>query len=281
MAKTLLGLIATSTLLILAAITVMLFANALPFFSEISFIDFFFSTKWHPTDAEAQFGLLPMLWGSLVVTAVAMIVSLPLGIGAALYLQGVAPVRVREILKPTIEILGSVPSVVFGLFGLIILAPFARELFALPVGQTAAVAGITLGIMSIPIVVSVTEDALAAVPVALWEGALSLGSTKWETLIRIILPAARSGIWAAVLLSFGRAVGETMTVLMVAGGATQIRLNPFVPMRPMTATIAAEMGETPVGSTHFHALFAVGAVLFVVTLITNLIASKYAKRQGE
>jgi len=281
MAKYVIGTIATFSLVMLLAITIMLFANALPFFSDYSLSDFLFGTHWRPAAEPSELGILPLVWGSLLVTLIAMLVSIPAGIGAALYLNGVAPMKIREVVKPVIELLGSVPSVVYGLFGLTILAPFAQKLLSLPVGQCAAVAGFTLGIMVIPVIVSVAEDALAAVPRALWEAALSLGSTKWEALTKVILPAAKSGVWAAVLLSFGRAIGETMTVLMVAGGAAQITLSPFKPIRPMTVAIAAEMGETPAGSQHFHALFAVGVVLFLVTLTINIIAQKYAAQPGE
>ncbi len=278
MAKTIIGIIAFSTIAVLLAIIAMLLANALPFFNEYSLWDFLFGSKWHPVAEPPLFGILALAWGSLMVTFVAMLVSLPIGIASAIYLFGIAPQKVREILKPIMELLGSVPSVVWGLFGMTLLAPFAQKLLRLPIGQCAAVAGITLGMMAIPTVISVAEDALTAVPKALMEAALSLGSTKWEALIRVILPAAKSGIWAAVLLSFGRAIGETMTVLMVAGGAAQITFSPFSPVRPMTAAIAAEMGETPVGSQHYYALFAVGGILFIITMLTNLVANKYARK---
>jgi len=262
----------------LLAITVMLFANALPFFGEYSLADFLFGNRWHPTQEPPNFGLLPLLWGSLIVTVVAMLFALPLGISSALFLHGVAPTKLREILKPIIELLGSVPSVVYGLFGLTLLAPFFQRLLSLPVGQTAFVAGVALALMSLPIVVSVAEDALDSVPKEYGSASLALGATRWETLMRVVFPSARSGIWAAVLLALGRTIGETMTVLMVAGGAAQIAFTPFKPVRTMTAAIAAEMGETPQGTLHFHALFGVGVVLFLLTFIINLIANKYATK---
>ncbi len=277
MAKISIGSIAVFSLMMLLAITVMLLWNALPFFGQYNVLDFIAGTHWHPD--EGVFGLLPLLTGTLLVTLIAMLFALPLGIASAVYLHGVAPFALRETVKPFMEILGSVPSVVYGLFGITILAPFAQKLLSLTVGQCALVAGVTLGIMTLPITISITEDALAAVPRELSEAALALGSTRWETLIKVVIPAARSGIMAAILLSFGRAVGETMVVLMVAGGSARITLNPGVPVRPMTATIAAEMGETPVGSTHFHALFAVAGVLFLLTIAINMIASRYAGRQ--
>jgi len=278
MAKYILGAIATFSLIILLAITIMLFANAIPFFGEYSAFDFLLGNRWSPAADPPLLGILPLFWGSLMVTFVAMVFALPIGIATALYLHGIAPTFIRETLKPLIEILSSIPSVVYGLFGLTIMAPFMQKLLSLPIGLCAFTTGIVLGFMVIPIVVSVAEDALDAVPKSYNEASLALGSTRWESLVKVVFPAAKSGIFAACLLSFSRAIGETMTVLMIAGGAAQISLSPFVPMRPMTMAIAAEMGETPQGSTHFHALFAVGAVLFLVTLIINLIANKYAKK---
>ncbi len=277
MAQRIIGSIAALSIIILIAITIMLLGNALPFFGNYSIADFLTGTHWHPD--EDIYGLIPLLSGTLLVTGIAMLFALPLGIATAVYLFGIAPFSVRETIKPIMEILGSIPSVVYGLFGLTILAPFAQSILSLTVGQCALVAGITLGIMSIPITISITEDALSAVPKELSEAALALGSTKWETLTRVVLPAAKRGITSAVLLTFGRAIGETMVVLMLAGGAARITLNPTSPVRPMTATIAAEMGETPAGSTHFHALFAVGAVLFIITFAINYYANKYSERQ--
>lgn len=276
MARIILGIIAACTVLMLVAITVLLFTNSIPLFYTYSLSDFLFGAKWHPASDPAKFGLLPLLWGSLVVTFIALLVALPVGIASAMYLNTVASPGVREFLKPVMELLGSVPSVVYGLFGITVLAPYAQNLLSLPVGQCALVAGITLGLMVVPITVSISEDALASVPREILEAALALGATRWEALTDIILPAAKSGIWASILLSLGRAIGETMTVLMVAGGAAQISLSPLKPIRPMTVAIAAEMGETPFGSPHYHALFAVASSLFVLTLVLNLIANKYA-----
>lgn len=277
MVKTFSGIIAVLTIFFQLAIVSMILMNALPFFMEYSLWNFLLGTKWHPVSDPPEFGILVLLWGSFLTTYTAMLVAVPLGIATAIFISGIAPHRIREVIKPAVEILGNIPSVVWGLFGTAILAPFAQKLLNLPVGQCAAVAGITLGIMSIPIVVSVTEDALTSVPKSLYEAGFSLGSTKWEVLIHIIVPAAKSGIWTAVLMCFGRAIGETMTVLMVAGGAPRISLSIFSPVRTMTAAIASEMGETPVGSLHYNALFAVAGVLFVITLVTNLIANKYAR----
>ncbi|MFP4458034.1 MAG: phosphate ABC transporter permease subunit PstC [Candidatus Zixiibacteriota bacterium] len=278
MAKYFIGAVATFSILMLFAITIMLFVNAFPFFGfdETSVKEFFTGTHWRP-DMD-NYGFLPLLWGTLLVTFIAMLFAVPIGLASAMYLHSVAPFALRETLKPMMEILGSVPSVVYGLFGMTILAPFVQKILDLTIGQCAAVAGITLGVMVIPLVISISEDALASVPKELSEAALSLGATKWETLVSVVIPAAKSGIWAALLLSFGRAIGETMTVLMVAGGAAQIAFSPFDPVRPMTAAIAAEMGETPAGSPHFHALFLVATVLYLITLALNLIANKYAQR---
>ncbi len=278
MAKNTIGAIASISLLMLLAITLMLFANALPFFGEYKLSDFLLGNRWNPTQEPPEFGILPLLWGSVIVTVIALLFALPVGIACALYLNGVAPTKLREALKPIIELLGSVPSVVYGLFGLTLLAPFFQRILSLTIGQCAFTAGITLGLMALPIVVSVSEDALSSVPKDYNEASLALGATRWETLTKVVFPSARSGIWAAILLALGRTIGETMTVLMVAGGAAQIALSPFKPVRTMTATIAAEMGETPQGSLHFHALFAVGVLLFVITFVINLIANKYATK---
>ncbi len=278
MAKYSIGAIASISLLMLLAITIMLFANALPFFGQYRLSDFLLGNRWNPAQDPPELGLLPLFWGSLLVTVIALLFSLPIGIASALYLHGVAPDKLRETLKPIIELLGSVPSVVYGLFGLTLLAPFFQKVLSLTIGQCAFTAGITLGLMSMPIVVSVSEDALSSVPKDYHEASLALGATKWETMMRVVFPSARSGVWAAVLLALGRTIGETMTVLMVAGGAAQIALSPFKPVRTMTAAIAAEMGETPQGSLHFHALFAVGITLFSITFIINIIANKYASK---
>lgn len=278
MAKHIIAVIATFSIVMLFAITVMLFINAVPFFGfdDTSVLEFFTGKYWRPD--QGVYGLLPLLFGTILVTAIAMALAIPFGISTAMYLNAVAPFALRETLKPFIEILGSVPSVVYGLFGMTILAPFAQRVLNFSIGQCAATAGVTLGVMVIPLIISISEDALSAVPKELAEASLSLGATKWETLIKVIIPSAKSGIWAALLLAFGRAVGETMTVLMVAGGAAQLTLSPLAPVRPMTAAIAAEMGETPAGSAHFHALFLVATVLYLITLGLNLLANKYANQ---
>jgi phosphate transport system permease protein len=205
----------------------------------------------------------------LIVTVGALVISIPLGLGSAIYISEIAGNRTKEIIKPIIELLAGIPSVVYGLFGMAFLAPFLIKVFGIPTGLNAFSASIILGVMVIPIVSSMSEDALSTVPQSLREASLALGANKWETITRIVLPAAKSGVIGSIILGFGRAIGETMVVIMVAGGAAQIPSNIFQPVRPMTSAVASEMGETVIGSPHFHALFAISIVLFIITFITN------------
>jgi len=277
-AKFSIGTISFVSIFVLFFISVMLFSNALPIFQNHSFLEVLLGEHWRPDSTNPEYGMLPLITGSLLVTLIALLFSVPLGLLTSIYLYSIKGTGFAEILKPIIEILGSIPSVVYGLIGLVILAPFFQSFLTLSLGQCALVAGITLGIMILPIIATVAEEALSSVSKDLYEAALSLGSTSWEAINKVVFPAARNGLINAVLLTFGRAIGETMTVLMVAGGAAQITLSIFDPVRPMTLTIAAEMGETPVNSEHYYALFAVGGVLFIITLIINVIANYYAKR---
>jgi phosphate transport system permease protein len=202
----------------------------------------------------------------------------PLGILSALYISEVAPLWFKEIMKPVIELLAGIPSVVYGLFGALFIAPFVQQIFNIPTGLTAFSAAIVLGIMVLPTVTSITEDALSSIPKEYKEAALAVGATKWETMTRIILPAAASGISTALILGIGRAIGETMAVLMVAGGSARIVFSLLKPVRAMTSTIAAEMAETVLGSQHYHALFGIAIVLFIMTLVFNLIAERISLR---
>jgi len=201
----------------------------------------------------------------------ALIIAIPLSLGSAIYISEVISPRIKEILKPIIELLAGIPSVVYGFFGIVFLAPLVQKMFNLPTGLTFLTASIILGIMIVPTITSLTEDAISAVPREIKEASFALGATKWETITRVVVPGASSGIITAILLGMGRAMGETMTVLMVAGGATMIPKSIFQPVRPMTATIAAEMGEAPMGSPHYHALFAIALALFLLVLIFNLL----------
>ena len=269
---------ASLSIVFLAGITVTLFKEGLPIFKEVSVFKFLFGRYWYPTYDPPDFGILPLILGSLWVTLGALFVAVPLGVGSAMYISELAHPKLREILKPMVELLASVPSVVYGFFGMVFLGPLVQRLFDLPVGLTCFTASIILGMMALPTVASIAEDAISAVPRELREASYALGAMKWETITKVVVPAASSGIIAAVILGFGRAVGETMTVLMVAGGAAVIPRSVFQPVRTMTATIAAEMGEAPMGSDHYHALFGIALVLFFITLGFNLLADKIIKR---
>lgn len=238
------------------------------------------STRWYPI--EAYYGILPLIGGSLLITIGATLIAVPFGIGAAVYLAEIAPRWVREILKPLIEILAGLPSVVLGFLGMVVLSSFLRRFLNLPTGLTALTGSILLGGIAIPTVVSVAEDALDAVPKSYRDASLAIGATEWQTIWRVTLPAARSGVLTAVMLGVGRAIGETMTVMMVSGNApilpTGIQ-DLFSPARTMTATIAAEMGEVAQGSVHYHVLFFIGMVLFLISLAVNVTASAVVFKQ--
>jgi len=239
-------------------------------------------TRWYPN--EGYFGLLPLVLGSLLVTLGAAVISLPLGLLTAIFIAEVAPRWVREVLKPFIEVLAGIPSVVLGFLGMLVVSPLIREHLAAPTGLTALSGSLMLGYMALPTIISVAEDALDAVPKSYRDAALALGATHWQTIWRVTVPAARSGILTAMMLGVGRAIGETMAVMMVTGNAARmpLTLNSFLlPVRTMTATIAAEMGEVAQGSTHYHVLFAVGLVLFLVTFVVNLVAAWTIFRQGK
>jgi phosphate transport system permease protein len=233
-----------------------------------------FSTRWYPT--YNLFGTLPLILGSLLVTVTAIAMALPLGVATAVFVREMAPAWAREILKPAIEVLAGIPSVVLGFFGMTIVAPLIREGLGAPTGLTAFSGALLLAYMALPTLISVAEDALDAVPKSLRDAGLAMGATQWQTIWRVLVPAARSGIVTAVMLAMGRAIGETMAVLMVTGNAARMPLTPdsfLRPIRTMTATIAAEMGEVAQGSTHYHALFAIGILLFVLTFLINLAAA--------
>lgn len=241
-----------------------------------------FSTRWYPI--EDYFGILPLLGGSLIVTLGATMIAVPIGIGTAIYIAEVAPRSAREVLKPLVEVLAGLPSVVLGFLGILILSPFLRRFLDLPTGLTAFTGSILLGGIAIPTIVSVAEDALDAVPRSYRDAALALGATQWQTIWRVTLPAARSGVLTATMLGIGRAIGETMTVMMVTGNAPVLPrslASLFSPVRTMTATIAAEMGEVATGSVHYHVLFFIGIVLFLISLIVNVTASAVVFRQRQ
>jgi phosphate transport system permease protein len=264
--------VALSSITILALIVVFLFIEGLPIFREVSVYDFLFGHYWYPTDEPPEFGLFPLIVASLAVTAVASIISIPLGVLTALYLAEVASAGVREWVKPMVEFLEALPTVVIGFFGMVVVAPFLQKIFDMPTGLNLFNASLMLAFMSVPTICSISEDAIFSVPIELKEASLALGATHWETIVRVIIPASISGISTAIILGMSRAIGETMVVLMVAGGAALVPTSIFDPVRPMPASIAAEMGEAPFHSDHYYALFATGIVLFVFTLFFNVVA---------
>jgi phosphate transport system permease protein len=233
--------------------------------------------RWYPI--ESHFGLLPLISGSLIVTVGAALVAIPLGIGTAVFIREVAPNWAREILKPLVEVLAGLPSVVLGFIGILVLSPLARKLLDLPTGLTAFTGSILLGLISLPTIVSVAEDALDAVPRSYRDASLALGATELQTIFIVTLPAAKTGVLTAVMLGLGRAIGETMTVMMVTGNAPVIAHSLFTPVRTLTATIAAEMGEVATGSDHYHVLFSLGIILFLISMVVNLTASTVVARQ--
>jgi len=268
------GITYTSALFVLfflLSIISSIFREGITIFGTIGIKDFLLGTAYYPTQEPPKFGVFSLILGSVYVTAGALLIAIPLGLGAAVYIAEIASLKIKEITKPIIELLAGIPSVVYGLFGITFLAPAIRQWFGLDSGLNIFSASIILGIMIIPIITSMSEDALNTIPKELREASLALGANKWETITKIIIPAAKSGIIGSILLGFGRAIGETMVVLMVAGGSAQIPHSIFSSVRPMTSAIAAEMGETVVGDLHYYALFALAMVLFVITLISNLI----------
>ena len=267
-----------SAILFVGLIFIFLLTEGLPALSEVS-LTALAGQRWYPI--EEYFGLLPLIGGTLIVTLGAALVAMPIGVGTAIYIAEVAPRWTREILKPFIEVMAGVPSVVLGFVGIIVLAPFLRVFLDLPTGLSALAGSLLLAAISIPTIVSVAEDALDAVPRSYRDAALALGATRWQTIWRVTLPAARSGVLTAVMLGIGRAIGETMTVMMVTGNAPVVPKGLsalFAPVRTMTATIAAEMGEVATDSTHYHVLFFIGIVLFLISLAVNVTASSMVFR---
>ena len=258
-------------------IFIFLLKEGLSLFNTYSPFSFLFGAKWYPISTPALYGILPLLFGSLAVTLGAIVISVPLGLAAAIYIAEIAPLWLRDILKATVEFLAAIPSIVLGFIGLVTLAPLVKKIFHLPTGLTALSGSIMLAFMAMPTIVSMMEDAFTAVPRSYREGALALGATRWQTIWRVLLPAAQSGMLAAVMLGIGRVIGETMAVMMITGNAANIPTSLVVPVRTMTATIAAEMGEAVHGSEHYYALFSIGIVLFCITFMINFTASFFIK----
>ncbi|HOJ51210.1 MAG TPA: phosphate ABC transporter permease subunit PstC [Syntrophales bacterium] len=270
--KTGLAVIAFLAVLILAFIVLFLFREGLPIFRFTSPKEFFLGVEWYPTSSPPSYGIWPLIVGSAVVTALSSLLAIPFGILSAVYIAELAPATLKGILKSAIELLAGLPSVVLGFFAMVVLAPWLQETFDLPTGLNILNASIILAIMAIPTISSIAEDAIYAVPQEYKDASYALGATRYETIVRVVIPAALSGICTAVILGMSRAIGETMVVLMAAGGAAAVPQSIFDSVRPMTASIAAEMGEAPFRSPHYHALFATGMVLFLITLAFNLVA---------
>ncbi len=262
-----------STIGFVLLIFLFLLREGVPVFLQVP-LDNLFGTRWYPTFN--FFGTLPLILGSLLITFSAIIIALPLGVAAAVFVREVAPNWAREILKPMIEVLAGIPSVVLGFFGMSLVAPLIRTTLGVSTGLTAFTGALILAYMALPTLISVAEDALDSVPKSYRDASLAMGATQWQTIWRVVVPAARSGILTAVMLGMGRAIGETMAVMMVTGNAARMPLtldSLFRPARTMTATIAAEMGEVATGSAHYHALFGIGIILFLITFLINLVAA--------
>lgn len=265
---------AFASVIILIAIFVFIFKEGLPAFQRIGILDFLFGTEWRP--GQEQYGVLPMIIGSLYVTFGAMLIAIPLGIGCAILLAEVAPFKIRQVLRPAVELLVGIPSVVYGLVGLLLVVPAVREIGG--TGFSILAASIVLAAMVLPTVVSISEDSIRAVPRGYKEGSLAMGATHWQTIWHVLLPAARSGITASIILGMGRAIGETMAMIMVIGNAVKIPLSPLDPGRTLTGNIAVEIMYAP--PEHMSALFATGIVLFIMIILLNSTALVVLKRGG-
>ncbi len=265
--------IAGFNIIIVFLIFLFILTNSMKFFSHIPFTDFFFGRDW--VSLSEVFGLLPLLTGSLWVTLSALLIAVPLSIITAVYISEYASEKKRETLKILIETMSALPSVALGYIGLYVFSDPIKRLFSLNTGLTALTGGIMLAFMAIPTIVSISDDAIRALDKSYKEASLALGANKLETIIKVILPAAFPGIFAGIMLGFGRIIGETMTVLMVTGNSPNLRATLLSPVRTMTATIAAEMGEVVQGSEHYYALFAIGLVLFVISFITNTLGDYF------
>lgn len=238
---------------------------------NVSLGGFLSGKEWFPTaQPSVQLGVLPIILGTLWVSLIAIFIALPIGLATAIYMAEVASLRMRNILKPVIELLAGIPSVVYGFFGLVIIVPLVQKYFQLDTGQTALTGSILLAIMALPTIITVSEDAIRNTPRAMKEASLALGANRWQTIQRVILPFSSSGIAAAAILGIGRAIGETMAVLMVTGNAAVIPHTLLQPVRTIPATIAAELGEAPQGGIHYQALFALGCILFIITMAINI-----------
>ncbi len=267
-------MIAFSAVSILAIITIFIFSEGTPIMFRYGFKKFLFGLDWYPT--EKSFGLLPMIAGSIIVTSGALVLGVPFGLACAVFLTEFSSKRLRRVIKPVIELLAGIPSVVYGFMGVVILVPFIRETLGGP-GLSVLAASVILGIMILPTIISISIDSLLAVPPTYREGSIAMGATRWQTVKMVLFPAARSGIIASIILGMGRAIGETMAVIMIAGNAIGIPNSPLAPVRTLTSNIALEMGYA--SGEHREALFATGVILFVIIMILNTIANVTSARR--
>jgi phosphate transport system permease protein len=269
------------SIFVLGIIFVFLLREAIPAFIEIPFFEFLFGREWFPASfRDPRFGALPLMAGSFLVVSMAVLIAVPVGLACAIYIAEVADPRLREVLKPMIEVLAGIPSVVYGFIALVLLSGAIQDAFHTTYRLNALNGALILSLMILPTIISIAEDAIIAVPRDYKEASLALGATRWETIRRVTLPASRSGLTVAVMLGLGRAVGETMAVLMATGNSPVVTLNPLSSVETMTAVIAIEMGEVVYGSLHYHALFALGLLLFIVTFGINLVIDRVIQRSG-
>ncbi|MCJ7617077.1 MAG: phosphate ABC transporter permease subunit PstC [Desulfobacterales bacterium] len=271
---------ASTSVLVVMLIFFFMTKEAVPFLYEPGIAELF-DTRWIPVSFQkVRFGLIPLITGSVLITLLATLFTIPFSVFCAVYIAEIARTKEREILKPFIEIMSAIPSVVLGFFGIVILAPVIKKIFGLQTSLNALTGSLLLALMAIPTVVSISEDAIRSVPISYKQASLALGASKMQTIWKVTVPAALPGIIAAIMLGVGRIIGETMVVLMVTGNAAIITLSPFESVRTMTATIAAEMGEVSFGSVHYNALFCVGTVLLLITFGLNILAQRVLKKYG-
>ena len=265
--------ISSMGIFIILFILFFLIKEGLPVLKEASLLSIVTGSDWYPTETPPALGMLPLIVGSVAVTILSSLLALPISLFIAIFISEIASEKMRNILKPILELLGFLPSIILGFLGMVLIAPWLQANFTILSGLNLLNASILLGFLIIPIVGSLAEEALSAVPLELRNASYALGATRWETISKVVFPAALPGILSACLLGIMRGMGETMVVLMAAGGAAIIPASLFDPVRPLTSTIAAEMGETPVGSPHYHALFFAGLILLIITMAINLLSS--------
>jgi len=271
-------LAASLSVIIVFLIFIFTFINGFQIIPEYGFFKFIFGDFWNP---DIEYGIFPMILGSFLVVLIALVIAVPVGVSCAVYLSELAPDIVRKIMKPTIELLASIPSIVYGFIALRTIVIFFQDVLGFKTGRTAFTAGLVLSIMILPTIISIADDAIKAVPQRYREGSLALGATQWQTIRKVVLPASVSGLTAAIILGFGRAIGETMAIYIIGGGATAIPkpfFNIFQPIDTLTSLIVRELGEAAVGSTEYHAIFGVACVLFVITFVVNLAGDIIIKR---